>query len=481
MPTTSNKGYSVQTVGSNSGVWGAGASTALNEGVFEIMDLNMGGVVTKALTNVNVTLSASESRNLVVRCTGTLTGAVQITTACVGFFVVENRTTGAFALTIYNGVGSAIECPQGYAVLIIADATNGCRLANDNPGEVFVASGASASEGLVPDPGATAGTGRYLREDATFVVPPFQWTPSGRLTLTTGTPVTTSDVTGATTVYYTAMNGNTVPVYGSCLSAPTSFAPVTITGGELSMSLSNPNHAANTNYDVFIFLDSSTVRIGTGPPWTSATARGTGAGTTQISLASGLWTNTVAMTARNGASTYSVAAGGGTYLGTIRTGSTAGTTDDSKTNRFVFNAYNQMSRALARAETTSSWTYSTSTWRQANGSTSNQVNAVIGIAGSRVSIAVACTASMNTGSALSYVGVGVNSTSANSANTTLGIAVNGNYATATAYYSAAPGIGYYSFAWLEYGSVSVSGTTTWVGTTAGTAQNASGIVGDVWA
>lgn len=37
---------------------------------------------------------------------------------------------------------------------------------------VFVASGASHAAGAVPDPGATAGTTRFLREDATFAVPP---------------------------------------------------------------------------------------------------------------------------------------------------------------------------------------------------------------------------------------------------------------------------------------------------------------------
>lgn len=37
---------------------------------------------------------------------------------------------------------------------------------------VFVASGASHAAGHVPDPGAVAGTTKYLREDATFAVPP---------------------------------------------------------------------------------------------------------------------------------------------------------------------------------------------------------------------------------------------------------------------------------------------------------------------
>ena len=40
---------------------------------------------------------------------------------------------------------------------------------------VFVASGASHATGLVPDPGASGGTVKYLREDATFTVPVGTW------------------------------------------------------------------------------------------------------------------------------------------------------------------------------------------------------------------------------------------------------------------------------------------------------------------
>ena len=49
-----------------------------------------------------------------------------------------------------------------------ADGTAGNPTATLN---TFVASGASHAVGGVPDPGATAGTSRYLREDATFIDP----------------------------------------------------------------------------------------------------------------------------------------------------------------------------------------------------------------------------------------------------------------------------------------------------------------------
>lgn len=127
MPTTIYKGYSVQTASTNTGTWGAGASTSLNEGVFEIADRNLGGIVTKSLSSSNVTLDATESQNAIVRLTGVLLANVQITTACQGSFFVENLTTGSFAVTVTNGV-SGVVVPQGTRATLIADATNGVRI-----------------------------------------------------------------------------------------------------------------------------------------------------------------------------------------------------------------------------------------------------------------------------------------------------------------------------------------------------------------
>lgn len=46
---------------------------------------------------------------------------------------------------------------------------------------VFIASGASHAAGIVPDPGASSGTSKYLREDATWVVPPTTGVGYGQL------------------------------------------------------------------------------------------------------------------------------------------------------------------------------------------------------------------------------------------------------------------------------------------------------------
>ncbi len=126
MPVTTNKLLSVQAATSNAGTWGAGASYALNEGVITPLDLMLGGVLTKTLSNVNITLSATEIQYAMLRLTGTLTGNVQITSSNIGFYMVENVTSGAFAVTLTNTVNT-ITINQSQRYLLFGDATNGVR------------------------------------------------------------------------------------------------------------------------------------------------------------------------------------------------------------------------------------------------------------------------------------------------------------------------------------------------------------------
>jgi lysophospholipase L1-like esterase len=77
------------------------------------------------------------------------------------------------------------------ATTINASSLNGQLSAAQLP--VFVASGSGHAVGAVPDPGATAGTTRYLREDGTWVTPP----GSG----STGQPIGVTLPTGATADY----------------------------------------------------------------------------------------------------------------------------------------------------------------------------------------------------------------------------------------------------------------------------------------
>jgi len=257
---------------------------------------------------------------------------------------------------------------------------------------------------------------------ATPAVPP----PQGRLTLTSATPVLAADVTAAATVYYTPYIGNLVPVYNGAIMSPTSFS-------ELSLSLV-ASHAANTIYDVFVFSNAGVLTLVTGPAWSTSTAgagaRGTGAGTTQITRVQGLWTNAVSMTGRNGSTTYTVGANLGTYLGSIVIDGTQAQVSChlayGQVRRWaVWNAYNRRPIVLQAGDATANWTYTTATIRASNNAGDNQVRLFAGLPEETYKITFDQTVEGGSGSAAAQVlaywrtGIGYNSTTAFSGQTNM--------------------------------------------------------------
>lgn len=71
-------------------------------------------------------------------------------------------------------IDSTLYTPATRRINTTAPMTGGGALSTDLTlaVPVFVASGASHASGIVPDPGSTAGATRFLREDASFAVPP---------------------------------------------------------------------------------------------------------------------------------------------------------------------------------------------------------------------------------------------------------------------------------------------------------------------
>jgi hypothetical protein len=137
MPTTANKGYSVPTTGTESGTWGVD----INANSFGVIDTNLGGITSVALSNVPVTLSAAQAQNLILRLTGTLTANVQVTTPCLGVTMVENATTGAFTVTLANGFGTPAFCPGGHRTIVITDGANGPRVMGSSQVEDLATTG----------------------------------------------------------------------------------------------------------------------------------------------------------------------------------------------------------------------------------------------------------------------------------------------------------------------------------------------------
>lgn len=279
--------------------------------------------------------------------------------------------------------------------------------------------------------------------------------PQGRLTLTSATPVLTGGVSSATTIYYALYEcGSKVPIYNGSSFVMTTFAELSNVLANSSTGKAGPAAAANnSNYDMFIWSDSGTVRLTRGPAWSSDTSRGTGAGTTELQYVLGFLTNKVAITNGPGA-------GLGTYVGTIRTdgsarcnwipgGSGAG---GVAAILGVWNLYNRVSVAVTVYDTTSSWNYSTATWRSADNSNNNRVSFVYGLQEDVIEAAYATSQNGSSTSVYADIGVGYDSTSATSGSVSQGNSVSATAAAAMppAHYEVQP-IGAHYFQALENG------------------------------
>lgn len=193
-------------------------------------------------------------------------------------------------------------------------------------------------------------------------------------------PISSSDQSARTSVFYRPHKGNLIPIPNGTLFAVREFSELTLT--------LNSNHVANGIYDVFAFDDSGTIRLGTGPVWTTVTAgsgaRGTGAGTTELDLLKGLFVNKVAATLRNGATTYSVAAKSAVYLGTIYIDGSAGQitchVSWGQSRKWgVWNAYNQEEIVLLVGDSTASASNTSATVRPAFNNSANSCTVLSGL------------------------------------------------------------------------------------------------------
>lgn len=221
-----------------------------------------------------------------------------------------------------------------------------------------------------------------------------QMTPGGRLTVVSAGCNVTTDQVAQTTLYYAPCGGEWVPVYdGTDMKLRQFTSSATDTVG-LSISLaSSANWVASTLYDGFVGLDSGTLRLCTGPAWTNSgagtSARGTGAGTTELQLFKGLWTNKNSMTCRYGAaSTFTCAVNQCINVGTFLAGASAGTIDLKFGTAAaggglgllsICNMYNRADTRAASSDTTGSWSYTSATWRAADaGSTKISIVSCMG-------------------------------------------------------------------------------------------------------
>lgn len=365
------------------------------------------------------------------------------TTAIGGDLVITSGTGTSMAgstrvQTGGNTMLEATEVSAGQRVLALArmNTLNSTQMpANTGDGVVYVGDAAT-----VPTANPASGAILYSEDgalkarDADGVVSSVLGDPTInglRLTLTTATPITTSDVTSST-VYLT-------PYVSGYISLWDGASWVLRNTEEISIALSGLT--SNTNYDIFAYWTGSAVQLELSAAWTNDTSR-----SEALTRQNGILVKSGSLTRR--------------YLGTIRTISTTQTVD-SKTQRLIWNYYHRVQRQFEVVTGGgSSWNYSSTTWRYAGtGSATVGTNIAAVVCGDTSDIAAnvhgltLCTTNSHM-----EVGVGLDSTTPVSRGG--GLVIANIYGYTSASWHGLLSLGYHFVAWLEHGE---NATGTWYG------------------
>lgn len=192
--------------------------------------------------------------------------------------------------------------------------------------------------------------GEVFQMEGKTPVPVMNHFADGRLTLSLGEPVTSNDITLATSLYYSPCKGNRVALFDGANWSLYAF-------DELSLDLSAFD--ADTNFDIFIY-DNNGVLTLEETAWTDATTR-----SINLIRQDGVLVKSGETTRR--------------YLGTIRTTGTLGECEDSETKRFVWNLNNRVKRELYLTGWAVNHSYQSDSVRSYNNDSSIKVEAVYGL------------------------------------------------------------------------------------------------------
>jgi hypothetical protein len=267
-----------------------------------------------------------------------------------------------------------------------------------------------------------------------------------RLSAQSGTSCPAADFAGVTRIYLEPHTSNQVALYSggawSILPVGVVFLDLAVTAGKV--------------YDVFAYNNGGAVALELGPAWTNDALR-----SAFLARQDGVWVRQSDNTRR--------------WVGTLRA-SIANGTDDSARQRWLWNAHNQEPRPLRWAGQASNATYSVQAWRQVAASAANYVSVVRGN-DERPVVLTALMLASNTLDYPSYTGVGVDSSTVNSAAIRAGSGQRSAGDVCVAEYVGYPGAGYHELRWLEFGAA----TGVSVDFYSGAVEGQGGLQGFVWA
>lgn len=188
----------------------------------------------------------------------------------------------------------------------------------------------------------------------------------GNLTLVSNNPYMggVDDLT-ASTIYYTPSETNLVPQHSGGSYVDTVFT-------QLSLALNTSDHLADHVYDLFVTTISGTLVFGSGPAWSSPTARGAA-----IQLGSGVYSNSATMALVHAGGPTNIAAGDAVYVGTFLATANGQTKWQPKPAPAaygvaavlgLYNAYNQRPVYAVNRDSNTTWAYANAGVRFADNS-----------------------------------------------------------------------------------------------------------------
>lgn len=206
--------------------------------------------------------------------------------------------------------------------------------------------------------------------------------PGARLTLESHVPVSTSDQSAATTIYYTAWRHGGVPLYDG-----TRWSVYYLPGGQISAAVPSATSSAKP-FDVFVYLDSGTPALEF-IEWSSITARATNIINTSSPY---LYTKTGDPSRL--------------YVGTIHC-TTGGQTNDTERSRHVWNMFNRVRRHMFWQGPNTTWTYGAGSTRFVNAVSNPHMSIVVGLAEELFEGSVHITARKSVGTTTTAVEIGI--------------------------------------------------------------------------
>lgn len=238
-----------------------------------------------------------------------------------------------------------------------------------------------------------------------------------RLTLTSGVPITTTDVVGAGTIYFTPLDSGEVATYDTGTWVMHSFS-------EKSLALTV---TSGSNYDVFI---DGTGTMSLSAAWTNSTTRANAIGTQDGVAVLG--------------SDHSKR-----HIGTIRASGT-NTCEDSAAKGFLWNRYNAKPRFhFNPTESANTWAITGAAgFTQANSNAANQFEYVSGDAATLVRADVYAMGNDGTAGGVT-AGIGIDSSTVNSARYYGTNSPSATAARTDGTYAGYPGLGYHAIRWIN--------------------------------